>query len=341
MPATVSSKVKELALQRLAASRSKRADLTADGRKKIICEELRQKLGDIEPIKLPVVHSLWTRQYSNFVMEALTIETESDVILPIFLLKPKLASKRRSVVIALAEGGKEKFLSSRSNEIASLLSDGVTVCLPDVRGTGELSDQHSRGPEAMGLAANELMLGRTLTGSRLKDTRTIFRWLAGRSDTDPNSIALWGDSFSEPNAPDFQLDQSPDQQAGPVDQRQSEPLGPFLALLTALYEDNVTAVAGSGGLVSFISVLEDRFCHIPQDVIVPGILEVTDLGEIVASIAPRPVLLAELVNGLNKKVSLSTMEKEYGTKTSNLILREDTGNPSLTGWLSKQCLKKK
>jgi hypothetical protein len=107
-----------------------------------------------------------------------------------------------------------------------------------------------------------------------------------------------------------------------------------------LYEDQVTAVACRGGLVSFVSVLEDRFCQIPQDIIVPGILEVTDLGEIVASIAPRPVLLEKLVNGLNKKVHLSTMEKEYGTRESNVILREDAGDPSIAAWLSKQYLKK-
>jgi hypothetical protein len=285
-----------------------------------------------------VVHSLWTRQYSGFAMEALTIETEPGIMLPVFLLTPKIGPQHRSVVIALAEGGKKSFLSSRSNEIASLLSDGITVCLPDVRGTGELSAQNSRGPGVMDLAANELMLGRTLTGLRLKDTRTVFRWLARRSDTDPNSIALWGDSFSEPNAPIFQFDQSPGQQAGPVSQRQAEPLGPFLAVLTALYEDNITAVAASGGLVSFISVLEDRFCHIPQDVIVPGFLELTDLGEIVSLIAPRPLLLEKMVDGRNKQVSLKTMEKEYGTRTSSLILREDTGDLSLPVWLSKQCL---
>jgi hypothetical protein len=244
------------------------------------------------------------------------------------------------VVIALGQSGKESFLSSRSNEIASLLSDGVTVCLPDVRGTGELSDQQSRGPGEMSLSANELMLGRTLIGSQLKDTRTIFRWLFKRTDTDPNHIALWGDSFSEPNAPDFQFDQSPGRPVGPVPQRQAEPLGPFLAILTALYEDHVSAVACSGGLVSFASVLEDRFCQIPQDVIVPGILEVTDLGEMVASIAPRPVLLEKLVNGLNKKVPLSAMEKEYATKESNVTLREDAGDLSLAAWLSKQNLKK-
>lgn len=338
MPEPVSSLVMQIALERLAASRLKRAGLTAVERKKILREELRQKLGDIEPVKSPAVRSLWIRQYPNFVMEAFTIATEPGILLPVFLLKPNIGAKQ-SVVIALAEGGKEIFLLSRSHEIASLISEGVAVCLPDLRGIGELSDQHSRRPEAMSLAASELMLGGTLTGSRLKDTRSIFRWLSKRSDINPNSIALWGDSFTEPNATDFQFDQSHGQQAGPVNQRQTEPLGPLLAVLTALYEENVTAIAGSGGLVSFKSVLGDRFCHIPQDVIVPGILEVTDLGEIVASIAPRPVFLEKMVNGLNKQVDLNTMEKEYGQKTSGLLLREDSGNPSITAWLSNQCKK--
>ena len=340
MPKPASSLIKELALKRLADSRLKREGLSADERKNTLREELRKKLGDIEPPNLTVENSLWSKQYSTFSMEAFTLETEPGIKLSVFLLKPRSGPEIGRVVIALAEGGKENFLSSRSNEIASLLRDGITVCLPDVRGTGELSAQSSRGPGAMGLAANELMLGRTITGSRLKDSRTIFRWLAGRPDTDPNRIALWGDSFSEPNALDFQFDQSPGQQTGPVDQRQAEPLGPFLALLTALYEDEVTAVACSGGLVSFISVLEDRFCHIPQDVIVPGILEVTDLGEIAASITPRPLLLENMVDGLNKKVSLITMEKEYGTTSPGLVLREDSVSPSLPVWISKQLIRK-
>jgi dienelactone hydrolase len=340
MPATVSAKVHELALQRLATSRSKLSGMSSDERKKTLREELKQRLGDIEPADSPAVHSLWTRRYSSFTMEALTITTEAEIVLPAFLLTPEIGPKPRPVVIALAEGGKASFLSSRANEIASLLSDGVSVCLPDVRGTGELSDQVSRGPEAMDLAANEIMLGRTLTGSRLKDTRTIFHWLAGRSEVDSNNIALWGDSFSEPNAPDFRFDQSPGQQAGPVSQRQAEPLGSFLVVLTALYEDRVRAVAGSGGLVSFISILEDRFCHIPQDVIVPGILEVTDLGDIVASIATRPLLLENMVDGRNRNVRFDAMQQEYDIKAPNVIIREDSRDPSLPVWLSKQCLGK-
>jgi hypothetical protein len=240
----------------------------------------------------------------------------------------------------LAEGGKEGFLTQRPNEIAILLDKGITVCLPDLRGSGEVAGSGSRGPGAMDLAGNELMLGGTMTGSRLKDTRNLLHWLAKRSDIDPNNIAIWGDSFSAPNAPDFQFDQSPGQQPGPVQQRQAEPLGPFLAVLAALYEENVKAIACRGGLISFSSVLEDNFCHIPQDVVVPGLLKVTDISDIVRSIASRPVLIAEPVNGLNKKVSLSLMEKEYGTEVPNITLSEEIKDQFLAVWIANQCLKK-
>jgi hypothetical protein len=103
----------------------------------------------------------------------------------------------------------------------------------------------------------------------------------------------------------------------------------------------VPSVTGSmildGELVSFLSVLEDRFCHIPQDVVVPGILEIADLSDLVESLAPRPVLLQELVSGLNKRVSLFDMEREYGAATSRLVLREQRGDSSLTHWLSQKC----
>jgi len=268
-------------------------------------------------------------------MEAISIETDKGISIPFFLLTPKSNSLHHPAVIAIAEGGKESFLTLRPNEIATLLANGITICLPDVRGTGELAASTSRGPNAMGLAANELMMGRTLTGSRLKDIRTIFHYLEKHSEIDPKCIALWGDSFSEPNFQDFKYYQSPGQQSGPVQQRQSEPLGSFLAILTALYEDKVNAVACRGGLISFSSVLEDNFCQIPQDVIVPGFLELTDISDIVRTIAPRPVLMAELVNGLNKKVSLNQMENEYGIQTPNLSLTEKVENQSLAVWLAR------
>ncbi len=330
----------EIAKQRLIASKTRRSGLSADERIRSLRNDLEQKLGDIEPADSFHELNLWKRQFSNFMMEAVSIETEPGILLPVFLLTSKVGSIPRPVVIGIAGGGKEGFLSMRPNEIAVLLASGITVCLPDIRGCGELAASKSRGPGAMGLAANELMLGRTLVGSRLKDIRTLFRWLSNRSDIDPKAIALWGDSFSEPNITDFKFDQSPGQQPGPVQQRQAEPVGSLIAMLTALFEENVNAIACRGGLLSFSSVLEENFCHIPQDVIVPGFLEVTDLEDIVSALAPRPVLLAELVNGLNKKVPLNVMKKEYGNNVPNLTLTEKAENQFLPVWIASQCLKK-
>lgn len=334
---TASAVCLELVENRLSLSLAKRSEFQHDERAATLRDDLEQKLGDIDPEETSRVTGLWKRKFSKFTMEAFSVETDPGILLPVILLTPENASSHHPAVIGLAEGGKEKFFSFRSNEIAALLSDGITVCLPDVRGCGELAYTDSRGPGAMSLAATELMLGGTLTGSRLKDTRTLFRWLAGRSDIDAENIALWGDSFAEPNAPDFRFYQSPGQQQGPVPQRQSEPLGALLAILTALYEEDVKAIACSGGLISFSSVLEDNFCLVPQDVIVPGVLEIADIRDIVEVIAPRPVLLANLVDGLNQKTSIGMMEEEYGKNIQNLTITEKEENYVFSKWFASWC----
>jgi dienelactone hydrolase len=330
-----------IAEKRLKNSENKRSALPPGERANSLCQDLAEKMGVIEPVTDPLTKKIWSRQFSDFNTEEFYIGMDSDIFLPVILLTPKDNSVPHPAVIALAEGGKERFLSRRSDEIAVLLNEGMAVCLPDLRGIGgELAGSSSRGPGAMSLAANELMLGGTLTGSRLKDARTIFRWLGKQPGIDLENISLWGDSFSEPNSPDFEFHQSPGQQAGTVRQRQAEPLGPFIALLTALYEKSVSAVACRGGLISFTSALEDNFCHLPQDIIVPGLLEVADVREIIRTLVPRPILFAEPVDGLNKKVSPTVMQNIPDNAESNLTIIDNADNQLLALWLKDQCLKK-
>ena len=125
------------------------------------------------------------------------------------------AAERAPAVLAIAEGGKARFLAERGAEVSALLRKGFEICLPDVRGTGEMAATSSRGPGAMGLAETELMLGETMLGARLKDVRTVFHYLASRPDIDPAHIALWGDSFAETNPDEFAFDQSEMQEARP------------------------------------------------------------------------------------------------------------------------------
>jgi hypothetical protein len=82
-------------------------------------------------------------------------------------------------------------------------------------------------------------------------------------------------------------------------ERIQKTLGGLLAVLGALYEEDVRTVAVRGGLVSFSSMLRSNFSYVPQDVIVPGILEVGDIPDIAAALAPRPLLLSHMVDGLD------------------------------------------
>jgi hypothetical protein len=336
-PKTVSSLAFEIAETRLAQARASRASLPASEQLRSLRASLKEKLGDIDPAPEARARTIWTKQFSGLPVEAIALDTAPGISVPLFLIKPQAAyAQHLPVVLAFAQGGKEAFLTRRRSDIAALLGKGVAICLVDVRGTGETEplssdaagDEFStpsweNASSATSLSATELMLGATALGQRLKDARTVVHYLMNRDDIDAKQLLLWGDSFAATNPREGLLDQSSGQQAGPQIIRHADPLGSILVLLTALYEDNVRAVAARGGLVSYLSVLENRFSYVPEDDIVPGILEAADIGDIVAALAPRAVLLEGFVDGRNRRLT----EPEL-----NLQLRPGFGKAQTAGW---------
>ncbi|MEO6828762.1 MAG: acetylxylan esterase [Acidobacteriaceae bacterium] len=350
-PKTVSALAFEIAQTNLAKARASRASLSPSERLQSLRASLKKKLGNIDPALEAHAQAVWTKQLSGFSVEAITLDTAPGVTVPLFFIKPQNTSgKRLPVVLAFAQGGKEAFLAQRRDDIAELLKKGVVVCLADVRGTGETADGvHSVvGPEALSasstsLAATELMLGTTALGQRVKDARTVVHYIANRDDIDPKQLLLWGDSFVPTNPREGLIDQSVGQVAGPQVIRQSDPLGSLLVLLTAVYEPNIHAIAARGGLVSYLSVLGDRFCYVPQDVIVPGILDSADVGDIVAALGPRAVLLERFVEGRNRRLTQSEVKSKLwrGFPTSQsvpsqLTVREDSTPAELITWFEGQ-----
>jgi cephalosporin-C deacetylase-like acetyl esterase len=347
-PKSVSVLAFEIAQTHLARARASRTSLSSSDRLRSLRTSLKEKLGDIDPAPDTRERTIWTKQLSSFSVEAVSLDTAPGISVPLFLIKPNSASaKRMPVVVAFAQGGKEAFLTQRRSDISALLDKGVAVCLVDVRGTGETAPSNNSvsGLEnsSTSLAATELMLGTTALGQRLKDARTVVHYLMSRDDIDSKQLLLWGDSFVATNPREGLLDQSVGQQAGPQIIHQSDPLGSLLVLLTALYEDNVRAVAARGGLVSYLSVLEDRFCYVPQDVIIPGILETADISDIVATLAPRAVLLEGFVDGRNRQLTEFELNLQlrpsFGTAQSipsRLIVRESSAPAGLATWLDGQ-----
>jgi hypothetical protein len=137
------------------------------------------------------------------------------------------------------------------------------------------------------------------------------------------------------------LDEPAGWRLSPQIQQDAEPLGGLLALLAGLYEDGVHAVAVRRGLVAYLALLEDRFLYVPSDVVIPGIAEAGDVAEVAAALAPRALLLEQLVDGGNRAVPepelrsrLAPVLKAYSAQPKSLLLRGGEGG--IGTWIAGQ-----
>jgi cephalosporin-C deacetylase-like acetyl esterase len=232
-----------------------------------------------------------------------TLNPERKIHVPGILLLPNGdVGKRRSVVVVVAQAGKQRLLRERSEGIAQLLESGVAVCLPDLRGTGETrsGDYRGRRSNDTGLSSSQLMLGGSMLGGRLKDVLVVVEWLKIRDDIDGKSFAVWGDSLARVNGTDRPVDVPLGIDKEPF---HSEPMGPTVALLAGMQDRSIRAVLARGGLVSMQSILDSQFVYVPHDFVVPGVLKLGDLTDIAASVAPRPARIEGLVDGANRRAS--------------------------------------
>jgi dienelactone hydrolase len=316
--------VRELARRRLEESRARIAKLDPSSRRRWLGEQWAIRLGAIQPEAgvRANLHRIADAALAS--IQALSLETDRGIIVPLLLFRPKeTGSQRIPVVTAVSQAGKERFLSDRAGEIETLLRRGIAICLPDLRGTGETVPDTRRTPSSAGisLAATELMLANTMLGPRLKDLRAVLAWLRTRPELDSTRLALWGDSFSPTNPPRLLLDEFPNWQIGPEVQHQAEPLGALVSLLTGLYDD-IDAIAVRGGLESFLSVLDSPFSYVPQDVIVPGFLEVGDVEDLVKALPAGSVLQVDAVDGRNRLVRPAAAGVSITEWISNRVSKE-------------------
>lgn len=304
--------------ERLRTIRKNMVKLPAAARRQKLRQELQQLLGDIAPYHAPMMKDpLSPRQRLGHVqVERIHLGTEAGTVVPVLLLVPPTNDdKKAPVVVCLAQAGKKVFLHKQADAIAELLSAGVAVCLPDVRGTGETSpgDERDRRSAATSISAGEWMIGQSLLGGRLRDIRSLLSHLRQRPDLDATRVALWGDSFAPVNPPDVNWRVPHNASKRPA---QSEPLGALLAMLVALFEDDVRAVHVQGGLSDFHSVLAHSFVYLPHDIIIPNILHIGDLPDLAAVLAPRSLQVRGLVDGLNRLVPEEALSKIYAPATS-------------------------
>lgn len=311
-PRLVCDLAAELGLQRTATARQRLAGLKPPEQRQQVRKDWARVLGDIEPRGDPKVIRSGKESLVEIGVERIALEVEPGIVVPLVLFTPSTAGRNRlPVVVAISQAGKSEFLSHRSDGIAELLAGGAAICLPDLRGTGETrpeGESRGRSGASTSISSSEFMLGQTLVGSRLRDLRSVLRYLRTRPELDASRIALWGDSFATPNPDDRRLDVPLDADNLPG---LAEPLGGLLALLGSLFEDDSHAVYIRGGLLGFQSLLDSPFCYVPHDSIVPGALTAGDVCDVAAALAPRPLRLDGLVNGVNRLASPAALGKTF------------------------------
>jgi hypothetical protein len=364
-PPKLADLLSELAAERVAQARQRLADLPGDQRRRRLQTAWAGLLGNVEPAlpsKLPAnpggplieeeaatglrVSVKTSETLGGASVERIVLATGAGTI-PVLLLKSRGADAASAgkppVVVAVAQAGKQRLLRSRAKDVAALLDRGLAVCLPDVRGTGETGIGSGRGRRSAATAwsSSELMLGQTTLGAQLRELRTVLAWLRTREDLDARQLSLWGDSLVQPNPPEtnFQVPRD-DDDALP---RSPEPLGGLLALLAALYEDDVQAVYVHGGLASYGSVLTSHLALLPHDVVVPGVLTAGDLCDLAGSLAPRPLRLEGVVDGWNRLVPAPTLARAYAPAATSYreagAAARFSASPTRTGpgqWLPVQ-----
>jgi dienelactone hydrolase len=298
-----------LGAERAAAARRRLAGLAPKDRRRRLRQDWARLLGEVEPVAARA-SARGKERLGEVTVERVSLAVEPGLVVPLVLLiPPRRQGARLPVVVAFAQEGKQAFLKGRAESVARLLAGGAAVCLPDLRGAGETRPGNAargRGGSATAIAASEWMLGQTLVGARLRDLRSVLRYLRGRAELAPGRVALWGDSFAPANPSGRELAVPLDAEALPD---QAEPLGGLLALFGGLFEDDVRAVFARGGLSGYDSLLHSPFCYVPADAVVPAALTAGDLCDVAAALAPRPVRLEGLVDGLNRKVTAAALAR--------------------------------
>jgi dienelactone hydrolase len=225
---------------------------------------------------------------------------------PCVLLTPSGEPKKHwPVVVAFAARGAAAFQQHRSDAIAELLKQGVSVCLADLPTTGDIASSLGSGRSSgrTSLSATAMMHGDSLAKLRLRALHRVIEDLEriGLFDDRKISIGLWADSFVGGNAPDAKVEVPMDADPSP---RIAEPVEATLPFRNDYpWSKAISAIYVRGGVVSMRSTLESPFVYVPHDLMEPRFLQHGDIDDRTAQLGSMPLRMEMLVDGRNRFVA--------------------------------------
>lgn len=228
----------------------------------------------------PKLESVEERE--GYTIEKRTIQTESGVEQPFYLLLPRTGDGPFPVVLTPHghhRRGKEIYVGNYENEAEKeealggdrdialqAVAAGFAAIAMDVRGFWEMSrveDHEKRQLSCTELQKRAYMYGRTIIGERVHDMGRLIDYAATRPEIDTSRIAITGNSG-----------------------------GGAVSLFAAALDERIkVSVPGS-----FFCTFRDSILSVPHCLcnFIPGIMHYGEMYDVAGLIAPRPLLI---ING--------------------------------------------
>jgi dienelactone hydrolase len=226
----------------------------------------------------------------GYTREKWYVTSEPGIEIPFYLLLPGTGEGPYPLIITPhghGARGKETYvanyvteedrISSEQGErdvAVQAVKEGYAVIAPDVRGFFEMGGEEEwlksdgKGNSCVNFQKVALMYGRTLIGERVHDMGRLIDYAATRPEIDTSRIVMTGNSG-----------------------------GGTVTLFTAALDDRIS-VAVPGSYVCTFEKSIIPIGHCPCN-IVPGILELGEMYDVAALIAPRPLLI---VHGVHDEI---------------------------------------
>jgi dienelactone hydrolase len=230
-----------------------------------------------QPGAPPPVAVAKEEQREGYRVQTLSMQSEPGMELSMIQAIPD-GSGRKPVVVMMDEVPADR--TAAGADFTRLAKGGHVVVVLQSRGTpvdaqNGQSTQFALGPY-MGVNLRAIIVGKTLVGMRTDDVIRVLNWLSSRADIDRTSITLYGKGG----------------------------LG-MVALHAIAVDTRITSVMAENSLVSYRAALDAPLHRNLSEIMIPGVLNHYDVGDLLEAIAPREVTLLNPADALGQPTRLN------------------------------------
>jgi cephalosporin-C deacetylase-like acetyl esterase len=254
-------------------------------------ERIRAKLGVTSESAPLQPRTLRRSEQESFGDERVVFFSDPGVYVPAVLLLP--AATRRAPAIVFINDEAKSADAAAERYWLPLVRSGYAVLAIDPRGTGETSEGpvpreyrgFLTGPDAS-LFYGAIRAGTTIPGMRVRDVLAACAFLESRTEIDPTKLGVLGVGS-----------------------------GGTLAMFAASLDARFKVAVSSGSLLSFDAIAASETSTHRLTELVPGALCSFDLPDIASLVAPRSLVLANLVDAAHRRVDPSLARDTYAWTT--------------------------